>query len=89
MYYFSFLEIIKNVVCFLLNDLVMIIYYRILNMLSMLNKISDGVNELIIGILSILSNNRFLFCFNVLNGVEKCFIREIIFFINSNGRIRE
>lgn len=89
MHYSSFLEITKNVVCFLSNDLAMITYHRTLNMLSMLNKTSDGVNEPITGTLSTLSNNWPLLCLNALNGVEKCLTRETTSLINSNGRIRE
>lgn len=87
-YYFSFMEIIKDVVRFLLNDLVMILFYRILSILSycVLRKRNDVVNVSIIGI---FNNDRFLFCLNVLNGVKKCFVRGSIVFNNNNGRVRE
>lgn len=91
MHYSSFLEITKNVVCFLSNDLAVILYYRTLNMLStcMLNKTNDEVNESITGTLSTLSNDRPLLCLSALNGVEKCSARETTALTNNKGRIRE
>lgn len=85
----SFLEISKDVVCFLSNDLAMVLFHITLSRLStcMLKKINDIVNVSIIGT---LNNDRPLLCLDAPNDVEKCSTRETTALLtNSKGRIRE
>eukprot|EP00105_Crassostrea_gigas_P008996 XP_011423764.1 PREDICTED: uncharacterized protein LOC105325768 isoform X2 [Crassostrea gigas] len=84
----SFLEITKDVVRFLSNDLAMILFHRTLSMLSrcVLKKSNDVINVSIIGT---LNNGRPLLCLNAPNSAKKCSARESTALNNNNGRVRE
>nr|XP_034332218.1 uncharacterized protein LOC105325768 isoform X1 [Crassostrea gigas] len=84
----SFMEITKDVVRFLSNDLAMILFYRTLSILShcVLRKRNDVVNVSIIGT---LNNDRPLLCLNAPNGAKKCSARGSTALNNNNRRVRE
>lgn len=88
MHYSSFMEITKDVVRFLSNDLAMLLFHRTVSILShcVLRKSNDVVNVSIIGT---LNNGRPLLCLNAPNSAKKCSARESTALNNNNGRVRE